>query len=502
MLEKYYDAIEKKENLRESLSELRKLCKEEDARKQCRCFFQQHPQLLVECFKQDDPKIRKNAALFIGDLSISEAMQPLMEQYEKEDVLFIRSSYLKALAKLPSTEYLQQFQKQLERLMQQKVAEEDQKHWREEVRELRKLITDIEGISRHTFTGLPERKEILLITGKEQKEATLQELGRTSESFRRNARWKEHPLGVLVQTDDVVTLKKLRTFREMLFPFHVEAPLPLDAKKAGKILADSDLLKFLRQTHKEEAPFYFRIEIKSSLPLDKRSSFAKKLASELEQRTNSHLRNSTTDYEVEIRLLTNRDGLFVPVLKLYTLSMKRFSYRKNAISASIHPATAAMLMELASPYMKTDAQILDPFCGVGTMLIERDTRVKAREIYGIDIFGQAIEMAKENTALAGKNIHYIHRDYFDFKHQYLFDEIVTNMPLRGKKSKEEMNLLYHRFFEKSKEILAQKGIIILYTNEVGFVMKELRLQKEYRLKQDFLIKKKDDFHLYVIELKR
>ena len=30
-----------------------------------------------------------------------------------------------------------------------------------------------------------------------------------------------------------------------------------------------------------------------------------------------------------------------------------------------------MIVALAEPYLKENAQILDPFCGVGTMLIER-----------------------------------------------------------------------------------------------------------------------------------
>ena len=138
---------------------------------------------------------------------------------------------------------------------------------------------------------------------------------------------------------------------------------------------------------------------------------------------------------------------------------------------SIHPATAAMLMYLAKPYLKENAQILDPCCGVGTMLIERDILVPAREKYGIDIFGDAIDMARENAALAGEKINFIHRDYFDFKHDYKFDEIVTNMPVKGKKAKEDMDAFYARFFEKSKSLLAEDGIIIMYSNEVGFVKK-------------------------------
>lgn len=213
------------------------------------------------------------------------------------------------------------------------------------------------------------------------------------------------------------------------------------------------------------------------------------------------LANSTTDYEIEIRLIEAKDGSFVPFLKLYSMKMKRFAYRKNAIAMSIHPATAAMLMYLAKPYLKENAQILDPCCGVGTMLIERDILVPAREKYGIDIFGDAIDMARENAALAGEKINFIHRDYFDFKHDYKFDEIVTNMPVKGKKAKEDMDAFYARFFEKSKSLLAEDGIIIMYSNEVGFVKKQLRLQPCYRLIQEYTIRKKDSYCLFIIGMK-
>ena len=73
----------------------------------------------------------------------------------------------------------------------------------------------------------------------------------------------------------------------------------------------------------------------------------------------------------------------------------------------MHPSLAALIMELAAPYLKENAQIIDPFCGVGTMLIERDIRVPAREKYGTDIFGEAIDGARENAALAGEQINFI-----------------------------------------------------------------------------------------------
>ena len=270
------------------------------------------------------------------------------------------------------------------------------------------------------------------------------------------------------------------------------------AHRAAELLWHSDLYAFLTECHEGDAPFFFRLEVKSA---ETKTEFVKKLGASLEKKSDWKLANSTTDYEIEIRLIEAKDGSFVPFLKLYSMKMKRFAYRKNAIAMSIHPATAAMLMYLAKPYLKENAQILDPCCGVGTMLIERDILVPAREKYGIDIFGDAIDMARENAALAGEKINFIHRDYFDFKHDYKFDEIVTNMPVKGKKAKEDMDAFYARFFEKSKSLLAEDGIIIMYSNEVGFVKKQLRLQPCYRLIQEYTIRKKDSYCLFIIGMK-
>ena len=87
---------------------------------------------------------------------------------------------------------------------------------------------------------------------------------------------------------------------------------------------------------------------------------------------------------MELRLLQHREGGFVPLLKLYTLPDHRFDYRRYYVAASMKPMMAAGLMALAKPYLKEYAQILDPFCGVGTLLMELQIAVPARNAYGID----------------------------------------------------------------------------------------------------------------------
>ena len=133
------------------------------------------------------------------------------------------------------------------------------------------------------------------------------------------------------------------------------------------------------------------------------------------------------------------------------------------------------------------------------MLIERDRLCQARMMYGIDIFGEAIAKARENTQLADREIYNINRDFFDFSHKYLFDEIITDMPNRGKKTKEEQDQLYRAFFEKAEEVLAEQGKMILYSNEKNYVKKQLRLHKQFSLLKEYSMDEKESYYLFIIE---
>ncbi len=500
MLEELYDELKQNKNIRENLSLLRGQIKDDKAR--IRLLDMVGDGSVLEAFlEHEEPKVRKNAALLMGDLKLNATVSSLFCAYERETTLFVKSAYLTAMGKLDASAYLDALKTHRDALVAMEAPENEKKHMQEELRELDKIITGIEGIRHHTFVGFAGAHDILLTTNKEQRGVTMTEVDELSAEVRRSV--KLHPLGVLVHTKDVKAFTKLRTYRELLIP--IRAKLGADPKEAAATVWNSDMPQILAESHKEDAAFYFRLEIKSRMELDKKSAFAKRMGTELEHLSGRKLINSTQNYELEIRLVETKEGGFAAFYKLFTIPMKRFAYRKNAIAASIHPATAAMLVELAKPYLKWDAQVLDPFCGVGTMLIERDIRVPAREKYGIDIYGDAIRMARENAAAAGEQIHFINRDYFDFTHDYLFDEIITNMPVRvtkaGRKPKEETDSLYGEFFEKSAEILKRDGILVMYSNEAGFVKKHLRLRGEYRLLQEYCIREKEHFYLFVIQYK-
>ncbi len=493
-MEKIYQELVRQENVRSNLSDLRQMIKAEGQQEKLKQIIGTNDGILLRFLHSEDAKTRKNAALLLGDLQDEHAAEALLEAYQAEQTLFVKSAYLEALSKLSVPHMVPFFRKREEELAQQEVREDEQKHVAEELRSLRKIRIRYEGIQRHTFDASGKELELLLIMNHVHREFIRKKIpvGQTS----------LHPLGVLVKTDQPEKLYGFRLYREMLYPIHTRGLLSPEPKTAAKELRDSDLLSLLRTLHKEEGAFYFRVECRSPMTLEERSAFTRKFASELERMFGGSLINSTSDYEVEVRLYADKEGRFFPCLKCGTQKDRRFSYRKNAIAASIHPSEAALIAELAKPYLKEKAQIMDPFCGVGTMLIERDKNVPAGEIYATDIFGDAIRMGRENAQLAGIRIHFIHRDFMDFSHDYLFDELITNMPVRGKRSKEEQDRFYEAFFQKAPQHLKREAVMILYTNEMGFVKKQLRLHKELTLIQETCMQKKSGFYLLIIGVKR
>ena len=492
-MERILNELIKKENSRSNLSTIRQWMKDNAKKKQFLSLIQGRENLIMDFLKDTDAKTRKNAALLLGDMKYQMAADELFASYKGEQTLFVKASYLQALAELEVEDKLPELKECLEDLTNTIPAPENKKHIEEEIRALRKIVIRYEGIKHHTPDIKNKQVSVILLTNRTQRETVRRMIPCGTA--------KVHPLGVWVDTDNLPEVMKIRTFRDMVFPLKKEGFLPADPKEAAHGILDAGILVLLDSLHKEKGKYYFRIECKGAMELEQRSMFTRKLAAELESLSNGELVNSTSDYEVEIRLIANKDGEFFPCLRLYTIKKRRFTYRKNAIASSIHPSTAALIMELAKDYLKEDAQIIDPFCGVGTMLIERNLKVPAHEMYATDIFGDAITFARENTKLAGMRINYIHRDFRDFKHEYLFNEIITNMPIRGKKTKQEMDVFYGEFFEKAKEILTKDAVVIMYTNEIGFVKKQLRLHKEFCMLQETCIQPKNDFYLLIMGYK-
>lgn len=491
MVRNTYENIVNGIEIRKNLSLLRQELKDSTQKQALLYFLGGDYTVFEKLLSDEDPKVRKNVAYIIGSLKDQRLLDSLFQAYEKEETLFVKSAYLLAMKEYDFQKYAGKLKKRLEELSKIEWTPENKKHITEEMRAISDLFIISEGTTSHKFKGKHQKSELILLTNRNYTDRIREELPEEVEAKSFNA-------GIILQTDNLDEIENLRYYEELLFVVPGMKTCSMKPEEAAKKIVGADLVEFIKNRHTGKAPFYFRIECKSKLPMDKRSRLTKQLASEIERRTNRQFINSTSNYEFEIRLIENKLGAFNALLKLFTLEDKRFSYREEVIATSIKPVNAALTYLLASDYLKEDAKILDPFCGTGTMLIERHKFCKANTMYGVDLYGDAIEKAKKNTEYAHQIIHYINRDFFDFKHEYLFDEIVTNMPFAiGRTSEEEIYQLYERFFEKAEKHLVSKGIIVLYSHNQDLVR---RFSKKYgyMLQKEWEISKKEGTFVSVV----
>lgn len=491
MITKICKELQEKKDVRGNLIILKEQLKEVDGREEV-LQWERETRSLQSFLRAEDAKIRKNAALVLGWIGDEDSVDAIYEAYEKEDRLFVKSSYLTAMLSLDCGKYSEKLHEHYRRLCTLVCSEEEKKHIKNEQKAMEELLFKLDGGKRHKFNGYEQDSEVILTTNPAYREITARQI--------KSARPVLIPAGVKVKTSDIRELLAIRTFREMLFLTNANKHVEDTPERIAEELLESGLLEWIAARHEGEPPFYFRIERKKRAGEDT-SDFIHRLARCIEEMSERKLLNSTEHYEVEIRLNQNKDGTTFPCVKLFTIPMRRFSYRRRAVSTSMHPSVAALLMQLAKPCLREGAQVLDPFCGVGTMLVERDLLVPAGDMYGMDIFGEAIVGARENAKAAGMNINYIHRDAFDFTHKYLFDEIVTDMPVRGKKSREEQDRFYDRFFDKAAELLKAGGVLVMYSDEIGFVKKYLRLRSDFYLRKEYCIREKEGYYLFIIGFK-
>lgn len=493
MIRDTFNAIENNIDVRQNLSLLRQELKEGNNRHALLFHIgNRYNDMWIKLLQHEDAKTRKNAALVMGELGIQEFLEPLYQAYERETKLFVKSAYLVAIGQLDYRSLMPRLKERIEALSGFELTIENKKHFQEEMRVLNDLVISMEGVKAHAFTGMDKPADIILLTNRNFIPEIMAELPDTVRARAFNA-------GVQAKVSSLGDVLNLRTYSELLFLVEGMRSCPMDVELAAKKVAGSKLLEFLSERHGGEAPFYFRVEMKSKMELSKRADFVKKLGAAIEQESHRKLINSASNYEVELRFIENKDGNLNILVKLYTLKDERFAYRKESVAASIRPVNAALTVLLTKKYQKENAQILDPFCGVGTMLIERHKMTKANTMYGTDIYGEGIKKARVNTERAGQIIHFINRDFFDFKHDYRFDEVITDMPFAiGRIRDEEVKQIYIQFFRKVKEHLNDDAVIIMYSHNKGYVRKYAPANG-FAVLEEYEISMKEGTYVYVLK---
>ena len=494
MVKELWEQVQNGQEERQNLSKIRQVIKDNGERRKLSALLEGEETVLIDLLRSEDAKTRKNAALLMGDLRNPSFLAPIWKAYQEDGQRFVKSSYLSAIGNFDYREYMDAIKEQLAALEKEEVTEENQKHLMEEMRKLSFLIVHIEGVSAHKFIGWDKAYDIFLITNRNYRELVGNELM----ELEPKAKIKLMGAGVMARVTNLNWIKGIRTYQELLFVVRGMETSEMDPDKIARTVVDSPLLIFLSKSHEGNPPYHFRLELKSKKDLGQKSVFLKKVASKIEILSDRKLINTTENYEFELRLIENKLGNCNIMVKLYTLKDTRFSYRRDVMPTSIKPVNAALTAALSKEYMKEDAQVLDPFCGVGTMLIERHKAVRAYTSYGVDIQEDAVRKARKNTEAAGMAAHYINRDFFQFRHDYLFDEVITDMPFQmGHVTEEEIYGLYLGFFGCIAGFLKEDGIIILYSRNRGFV-RPLAARNGFSVLKEYEISKKEGTYVFIL----
>ncbi len=449
--------------------------------------------LFTDLLLSEDPKIRKNSTYILGCLGVQENLPVIYDSYINDKTLYNKATYVEAIKKHDFSEYRDRLRERYIELTSMKINDDEKKHYLDEMKELKSIF----GTGKTEFKGYGITNEVILTTNRNFKNITAEQLGPIPH--------KDFPAGVICKTKNIRSIIPIRTYEEMLFiPENVKFINP-DVRKAAEELIDGKLTEYIfdrigfagdKDVDNTGLKVKFRIDLRAK-ELDD-ADFSKKLANELEVKSGFRLLNSPSDYDIEIRLVENSKKMLNVLVKFSILKDVRFTYRKETLAVSVKPYIAATLMALAAPYFRRNAAVLDPFCGTGTMMIEREIASNARLFYGIDIFGEAIDKAKINAKLAGimKKTEFITRDFFDFVHDYKFDEIVTNMPfVTANKSEKDIESIYERFFVKADEYLEKNGVIIMYSRNPSFVA---RYGTAFEVKEEFEISKFENSYLFIL----
>ena len=483
MFRNYLDKIERDEDVRKNLIELRKLLKTEPGSAAWQRDRQRCLSLMLKLLKHEDAKVRKNAALILGEMGCQDALDALFYAYECEEKLFVKSAYLTAMSQLDYRTYLNAFRERMEELMQMEMTPENQKHLNEELKLLRDMLLIVEKPVKHTFTGYSVPSEMILLTSPGMEQLTIDVMPRNVRDAAKAMRG-----GVRILAERPGELFGIRTVKGFMFRFCANPLKATDYQAVATAIHDAGLTDYLKKRHEGDGPFYFRIDLRTKLVLNEKSQYVKRLGAQLERLSGHHLQNSVSNYECELRITENKQGQYSVYLILHTIADSRFSYRRNAIATSMHPVKAAEVVSIASEYLADDADVLDPFCGTATLLIERYRKRKAAHLYGVDIFGEAIDGARENASLANVPSYFINKDFAEFSHSYTFDEVLTELPAGSDKmTPDVLFTLYKNFVRKLNQWMTPGGYAIVVTTEKEYLLSlaarsgYLKAEKEWAL---------------------
>ena len=447
---------------------------------------------LMILLNSSDSKVRKNTYILLGNIVDAGYEKFLLDALNNESVNFCIPSIILALGNYRIdnlNEILENKRKEIEIKYNNKEVELS--HYNEVCKSIEKVSLKNIEFNKHEFIGFSDKRDVILTVMNALKNCSLNNI----KSVFKNAKSVEE--GVLVSTSDYNSLFKLRTFYEALLCN--KDGFNLTKEKVSEYIVSTLANGFISSCHKGEGPFYYRVEVKSTMNKKNKIDLIESVKKNIDECLKGEYINNPSLYEFEIRIIEN-DNKYKVFFKLFTVEDNRYSYRVTDLPASINPTTAAILMEEIKGYLKETSEVCDAFCGTSTVLLERSFIKGYKSLTGIDISKEAIEFSKINANNVPVKIDLVCEDIIKYNGPE-FDEIISNMPFGNRVSNHELNLtLYKRFIAKLDTMLKKDGYAFLLTSEIALMKNLVNSNKKLKLVKNIYVESGGlKPHLFVIK---
>lgn len=429
--------------------------------------FDQDPTPLFLALEAPSPKLRKYAAMMMGILPHPQHAPALAQALYSEEIRYIRPTMLLALGAIHTEEAREALEAYI---VEPPATEEEKVHYEEELAALDKALRNFMVFDEHIFTKLPKPYEIVLrcpdmLSGGLERELT--EHGIKPAAV--------HRADVHVHTDDLAALYQCRCFFEPLLEISANSnPDP----KSIAIKAKPFLETLLPACHTGKPPFGYRIELRSEAPVE-RTEVIRKITRVLD---GDILQNCPNNYEVELRIEIAGNGGAYVYCRLFTLPDTRFSYRLDSLPASMSPVTAAAVLKHVEMYLGSDVRVLDPCCGSGTLLFEREKLSACAALKGVDVSTRAIDIARANAEAGDSIARFSRKDCRGYIAHAPYDEVISNLPFGNRVGTHDKNVeLYGNLLDRLPSWLRPGGIAIFYTMEYTLMKRLIRERPNIKL---------------------
>jgi 23S rRNA G2445 N2-methylase RlmL len=426
---------------------------------------------ILPALRDADPKVRRNAAIALGELRAPAGVERIAEAIVGEPFDWVRPSMILALGQIGGQESARVLA-----AIESGTPEDTEALTK--ARDRTSVATESELAPTGSFPQ-PRRIEMRVAPGLEP---TLCDELKTTLGL------KSHMLqngAIAVEIEDLGSLDRVRTFSEWLIPI---GERELADKSDGAVrLVGHDLLEkgmsdLVTLRGGAQGRVRYRIEVRGrETNHDSRRKLIGQWVRDLDK-SFPNTTNSPSHYEAELRLQRAKTKLTLFV-KLMGGQDKRFAYRVADVPAAMHPATAAGVARMARNTGRP-SRVLDPFCGSGTMLFERSRSGRtATGLVGCDLSGNAITAARKNLSQFGpSDIEFRRGDVKTIVHEGRFDEVISNLPYGIRTGTHDQNLAdYKALFDRMPEWLNSGASVTLVTQEIEMTKALFKASKKFRL---------------------